>query len=291
MIGVFDSGLGGLTTLKELQKILPEYEYCYLGDSANAPYGKRTAEQVTALTEKGVDFLFQKGAKIVLLACNTASSDALRFLQKKYKDTDKKVLGVLIPAVEKALENSRYGNIGVVATAQTIETGNFEKEVLKNYPQFFTPFRTNKKDCNNTKFQKIPKVFSVAAPLLVPLIEEGWAKKPETKSILKKYILSLKSCNVDTLILGCTHYPLLQKSFARLMGKNCKIINSGQAQAEKFVEYLQNHPEIQKILENSSGEISGKKIQFFTTDCPEKFQKLGQEFLGVPLPKVKKIEL
>lgn len=282
MIGVFDSGLGGLTTLKELQKILPEYSYIYLGDTANAPYGKRSKQRVRELTEAGVLFLFQKGATVVLIACNTASTDSLRFLQEKYPE--KKILGVLIPAVETALASSRYGNIGMIGTEHTVDSGNFEKEIQKKSPAFFRP---TEKDSRNMRFQKTPTLSSVAAPLLVPLIEEGWTDKPETKSILKKYLISLKSHHVDTLILGCTHYPILEKLISRKMGKNCTIINSGKSQAEKFQKYLKNHPEIsQKLLTNEK-----TNTQFFTTDCPEKFLNFGKKFLGRPLSSVKKTEI
>lgn len=287
MIGVFDSGLGGLTTLKELQKICPEYQYLYLGDNANAPYGKRSKERIISLTEKGVEFLFQQGAKIVLLACNTASTDALPFLQKKYNTTEKKILGVVIPTIETALEKSRYGNIGVVGTTHTILSKKFEKEAEKLAKHLFRP---EQKDTKNSLFQKVPKIFSASCPLLVPLIEEGWDRKPETKMILKKYIRQLKSCHVDTLILGCTHYPLLEKSFQRIMGKNCIIINSGKAQAEKCKTYLEKHQDISKKIEKNT-PFEKNSSQFFTTDCPEKFRSLGQKFLGVPLPKVTKVEL
>lgn len=277
MIGVFDSGFGGLTTLRELIKMLPEYDYTYLGDSANAPYGNRSSQTVTRYTEKGVEFLFSRGAKIVLLACNTASTDALRFLQEKYMGTDKKVLGVLIPASEKALENSRYGRIGVVGTRGTVNAGNFEKEISKRAEQYYKP--------KEKKAQQTPTVISQSCPLLVPLIEEGWTRKPETTMIVKKYVHKLKTYNIDTLILGCTHYPLLEKIFQKKMGKNCRIIDSGKAQAEKFYEYLESHSEMKEnISENQHQE-------FFTTDCPEKFQEIGSKFLGQPIRNAQKIEI
>ena len=294
MIGVFDSGIGGLTTLKELQKILPEADYLYLGDTANSPYGKRSVERVRDFTEAGVEFLFQKGAEIVLIACNTASTDALRFLQEKYRkiSPEKKVLGVLIPAVEQALENSRYGNIGLIATEHTVRSGNFEEECLRKYPEKYQKNfseKNQKKNARNAKFQKIPQIISVSAPLLVPLIEEGWSEKPETMAILKKYILPLTSQNIDTLILGCTHYPILEKMFSKKMGKNCTIINSGKAQAEKFLLYLKKHPEIsEKILKNTQ-KIGTCK--YFTTDCPEKFSHLATKFLGKHIQEVKKVAI
>ncbi len=275
MIGVFDSGFGGLSTVKELIKLFPQHDMLYLGDSARAPYGNRSTETVIKYTQEGVEFLFSKGAKMVLLACNTASTDALRFLQQKYGN-EKKVLGALIPAVEEALEKTKYGNIGVVGTRGTIVAGNFEKEILKRSVFLYHPA--------SKKAQKIPKVFSQSCPLLVPLIEEGWIKKPETRMILKKYLLKLKSCHIDTLILGCTHYPLLEKEFAKKMGKNCILINSGKAQAQKFKEYLHLHQEIAQTLSQNGTR------QFFTTDCPERFAELGSQFLGQKIGDVQKIE-
>ncbi|MEI7511537.1 MAG: glutamate racemase [Candidatus Peregrinibacteria bacterium] len=275
MIGVFDSGFGGLSTVRELIKLFPQHDMLYLGDSARAPYGNRSKETVTKYTQEGVEFLFSQGAKIVLIACNTASTDALRFLQQKYGD-EKKVLGALIPAVEEALEKTRYGNIGVVGTRGTILAGNFEKEIHNRAPLLYHP--------TEKKALPVPQVFSVACPLLVPLIEEGWIKKPETRMILKKYLLKLKSCHIDTLILGCTHYPLLEKEFVKKMGKNCVIVNSGRSQAQKFEEYLKNHSEISETLSQNGIR------QFFTTDSPERFAELGSQFLGQKMGKVEKVE-
>ncbi len=288
MIGIFDSGFGGLTTLKELLKIIPERDFLFLGDQARSPYGIHGQERVTEYTEQGVEFLFTKGAKIVLLACNTASADALRNLQAKY-GSQKKVLGALIPAMEEALQKTRYGRVGLIATRSTVETGNYEKELQKLWKTHYKP--TEKKALTK------PILTSVSAPLLVPLVEEGWIKKPETRSILKKYLISLKHANVDTLILGCTHYPLLQKEFERKMGKNCVIINSGASQAKAFAEYLKNHPKISSSLSQSSSSSSPLQrgargdLQFFTTDCPEKFQKLGEIFLGKKMKKVENVKL
>jgi len=280
MIGIFDSGFGGLTTLKELLQLMPERDYIFLGDQARNPYGNRSQESVIRCTEEGVKFLFSKGAKIVLIACNTASADALRNLQEKY-GAEKKVLGTLIPAIEQAMQISRYGNIGLVATRSTIESENYEKELEKRWKLHWKP--------KEKKALKKPKLYSVVAPLLVPLIEEDWLTKPETRMILKKYIMPLKHAHVDTLILGCTHYPLLEKQFARKMGKNCRIINSAKAQAESFVEYLKRHPKINEQLSLDKGGRGD--LQFFTTDCPKRFQELGQKFLGKKIKSVEKVIL
>jgi len=278
VIGIFDSGFGGLTTLRELLRLAPDFEYAFLGDNARVPYGNRGVETVTKFTESGVNFLFNRGAKIVLIACNTASSDALRHLQQKYPD--RKILGALVPAVETALEKSRFGRIGVVGTRGTILAKNYEKEIEKRKSIFLN----RKKD---RRAEKSPRVFSAACPLLVPLIEENWARKPETRMILKKYLLPLKHAHIDTLILGCTHYPLIENEFSRKMGKSVEIINSGKAQAEKFLEYLKNHPEIAKNLSRQ------KKMNFWTTDDPERFRKMGEKFLGKSIGKsrISKIEI
>lgn len=275
MIGIFDSGFGGLSTLKELMHLLPEHDYIYFGDNARAPYGSRSSEMVQRFTEQGVDFLFSQGAKIVLIACNTASSDALRHLQHKY-DGQKKVLGVLIPAVEKALQASRYGRIGLIATQGTVDAKNFEKEGEKRASSHYIP--KEKKSLTH------PLIIPKACPLLVPLIEEGWIKKPETTMIVKKYLRSLKSYNIDTLILGCTHYPLLEKTIQKKMGKNCTLINSGKAQAEQFVEYLSRHPEISDSLSTE------KKLHLFTSGCSKKFKRLGQKFLGRGIGNVEQFQ-
>jgi|SRR6185295_3027466 len=276
MIGVFDSGFGGLTVLKELLKLLPEYDYIFLGDQARTPYGNRSQEAIITFTEEGVNFLFEKGAKIVLIACNTASADALRALQAKYGAT-KKVLGTIIPAVEQALQKSRYGRIGLIGTRSTVQSGNYEKELEKLSAIHW--------QSQEKKAQKKPTLIAVPAPLLVPLIEEGWLRRPEARMILKKYLMPLKHANIDTLILGCTHFPLLEKEFARKMGKNCRIINSGKVQAEAFVNYLERHPEIEKTLSHEG------KREFFTTDSVAHFQNLGEKFLGQKMKTVAQVSL
>lgn len=276
MIGVFDSGFGGLTTLRELLRLMPERGYIFLGDQARAPYGNHSVERVTEYAEEGVEFLFSRGAKVVLIACNTASTDALRNLQNKY-GAKKKVLGVLVPALESAIKNSRYGRIGLIATRSTIESGNFVTQLEKIWKDHWHP--------EEKKALKKPTLLSIAAPLLVPLVEEGWIDRPETKMILRKYLLPLKNANIDTLILGCTHYPLLEKHFAKKMGRSCEIINSGKAQAESFIDYLKRHPEIEKTLLNTNS------VQYFTTESPERFKKLGEKFLNRKIPHVEKISL
>jgi glutamate racemase len=267
MIGVFDSGFGGLTVLHGFLSLLPEYDYMYLGDSARAPYGNRPHKSVKRFTEDGVLYLMEHGCDLIIIACNTASADALREIQDEYlvkpKVADKKILGVIRPMVEYAGKISKNGRIGVVGTKSTIKSKSYENELHKINPQL--------------------KVSVQACPLLVPLIEEGWADKPETRMILKKYLLPLKSCNIDTLILGCTHYPFLYKDFCRIMGKNVQIPHPGEVIADSLKEYLKKHPEIESRLGKD-----GKRF-YMTTDDTERFKTIGENFLGSPMNNIQKV--
>jgi glutamate racemase len=264
MLGIFDSGFGGLSVFKEIYKLLPEYKYIYLGDSARTPYGNRSQEVIYDFTVEALDFLFASGCEVVIIACNTVSAEALRKIQQEYlpaKYPDKRVLGVIRPLVEKALEVSRGGRIGVVGTRSTVASNAYINEL-------------NKIGIQRKKEKLKLEIFQQACPLLVPLIEEGWIKKPETKMILKKYLRPLKQEQIDTLILGCTHYPFLIKEFKQIMGKRCNVLDSGLVVAESFKDYLTRHPEIEKKLKKSS------EHKFYTTDDPVRFSKLGSEFFG-----------
>lgn len=257
MIGVFDSGYGGLTVLKAFLERLPDYDYLYLGDSARAPYGNKSLKVVYEYTRQAVEFLFGLGAVLIILACNTASAKALRKIQQEWlpvNQPNKRVLGVVIPLAEAAVEASRWGRIGVIGTRATVESRVFEQELHKLNPA--------------------GKVFEKACPLLVPLVEEGWVGKPETNSILKKYVRPLKSTAIDTLILGCTHYPFLKNDIARIMGKNCRVLDAPAIVADKLTDYLHRHPEIQTRLTRNSTRT------FYTTDDPERFKSFGENFLG-----------
>jgi len=269
MIGVFDSGYGGLAILKDLLKELPEYDYMYLGDNARTPYGNRSLETLILYGEQAVEYLFSQGCSLIIIACNTASSNVLRHLQEKYlrapKRTDRKILGVIKPQVEAAVKISKTGKIGVVGTRSTIESNSFDTELRHLRPDV--------------------EVAKQACPLLVPLIEEHWHNKPETKMILKKYLRPLRTHNVDTLILGCTHYPFLYRDFCRIMGKNVRVLNPGPIVASSLKDYLQRHPEIEKLLTKAG------KHTYLTTGDGKKFQQMGSEFLEHDLKEVRHIEL
>jgi glutamate racemase len=268
MIAVFDSGYGGLTVLKPILELMPEYDYLYLGDNARAPYGGNSEANITAFTEEAVKYLFEQGAVLILFACNTASTVALRSLQQKYldgeKESERKILGVTIPVAEEAIKSSKNGSIAVVGTKATIESKSYEHELKK--------------------IDKGVRVYSKACPLLVPFIEEGWHKKPEAKSILKKYLKSLKSSNADTLILGCTHYPFMLSDIKKNMGAKTKIIDS-QVVASSLKEYLSRHPEIEAKISRGGS----RRIQ--TTGDPKSFENFVKNNFRLKVEKVKRVEL
>ena len=268
MIGVFDSGLGGLTVLRAFCKRLPQLDYLYVGDNARAPYGNKSLEVIYEYTRQAVEFLFGRGCVLVILACNTASAKALRKIQQEWLPLhypDRRVLGVVIPLAEAGIHVTRYGRIGVIGTRATIESRVYEQEL--------------------GKLRSDLKVYGLACPLLVPLVEEGWVGRPEANRILKKYLRHLKDRKVDSLLLGCTHYPFLQKDIERIMGKTCKVLDGPEIVADKLEDYLHRHPEIENRVTKN-----GKRA-FFTTDDPGRFKLLGEKFLNQDIPEVGKLTL
>lgn len=258
MIGVFDSGFGGLTIFKDIEAKLPDYDYMYLGDNARAPYGNHSQAVIYEYTKQAVDYLFQAGCDLIILACNTASSEALRKLQQEYlpqKYQGKNILGVIRPLAEAAAVLSQNKKIGIMATRSTVESGSYVRELqLQN--------------------KKI-KVLQQACPLLVPLIEENWEKYTETKMILKKYIQPLQGKGLDTVVLACTHYGWLQADIKKIFGKNIQVLPSGKIVADKLADYLAKHPEYAKLAKQKKGQ----RI-FLTTDDSQRFAKSAQKYLG-----------
>lgn len=256
-IGIFDSGFGGLNILKEIIKRLPQYDYMYLGDTARTPYGTRSLETVYNFTKQSVDFLFKKGCPLVILACNTASSEALRRIQQDFlsdNHPDKKVLGVVIPASEEAVAKTRNKRIGVIATAGTVNSKSFSREIKK--------------------IDEKIKVFQQAAPLLVPFVEAGEHKSKSAGLMIEKYLRPLFMKGIDTLVLGCTHYGILEKEIKKRTDRKIKIIVEGKVVAAKLENYLKQHPEIERKI-NQNGWRS-----FYTTDLTDTFTVLGSKFFG-----------
>ena len=261
--------------MKEYLKKYPKYDYMYLGDQANTPYGSHSADRVNKLVVQNIDFLVKKGCKLIIVACNTASADALRHVQGIYKGKPT-ILGVLVPAVEEALRKTRFGNIGVIGTRGTIESNAYERELKKYEKDLYRP--------KDKRANKHIRVYQQACPLLVPLVEEGMTKHTVTRMILKKYLRPLKHAHVDTLILGCTHYPLLQKEIERIIGKSCKVISSAASAVDAIEGYFKRHPDVEKSISKKAEQI------FYTTDSPERFEDLGSRFLEKKI-KGKKVEI
>lgn len=246
-IGIFDSGLGGLTTLAELRKRLPEYAYVYYADTKNAPYGGRSHKEIYELTRKGVLSLRDSGCSLVILACNTASSEALRALQSDFlneRDTFR-ILGVLVPVAEEAAIHTLHKKIGVMATAATINSGAYEREILKCVPD--------------------AHVTSVPCPLLVPLIESGRTNTPACASALSEYCEVLVRKNVDTVILGCTHYGHIRDKIASHLPLHTEIISEENCIAEKTAQYIKRHADFTQSLSTSSS------CTIFTSEMSDTF--------------------
>ncbi len=257
-IGVFDSGFGGLSILKDIVKKLPEYDYVYLGDTARTPYGTRSMGVVYEFTKQAVDFLFANGCELIIIACNTASADALRQIQQEYLPARypgrRRVLGVIVPALEEAMRQTKNNHVGLIATEGTVNSGTFKRELIMRNPHI--------------------RLFSEAAPLLVPLVEAGEHTSKAMKLILAQYLKPLLVKNIDTLILGCTHYGILKTEIKKIVGKKTHILSEGRVVAQKLAEYLSRHPEIDSRLSKKSKRI------FYTTDLTKRFKDLGGKFFG-----------
>ncbi len=266
MIGVFDSGFGGLTVLKSFLKHCPNYDYVYLGDNARVPYGGRSEEVVYEYTRDAVDFLFEQGCELIILACNTASALALRKLQQEYlpkKYPGKKILGVVRPIAEDIASKEDLKKIAVIGTNATVNSGVYSKEILK---------------INQNK-----QVFAQSAALLVPLIEEDYKKEEVLDIVLRDYLQFVADNKADRLVLACTHYPLLLDRIRKIIPKTCKLENPGKIIAKSLESYLERHSELK--FSNNKG------LTFYTTDSVSKFKELGEKFLGQKIENIKKINL
>ena len=259
-IGIFDSGFGGLTVMSAISKLMPKENLIYFGDSAHVPYGSKSKKVVTNFTVNISKFLESKGVKLIVVACNTASAFSLDTLKKVIKVP---IIGVIEAGAVVALQNTKNKKIGVIGTEGTVKSNAYAKEIKKH---------DKKINC-----------FSKACPLFVPLVEEGWNKGKITEEIINVYLKELVNKKIDTLILGCTHYPLLKKSIQKIIGKKIKIIDSATAVAMAVRDLLKKNNQ----LKNSG---SGK-YEFFVSDDPEKFKSLGSKFFDKKINKVIKVEL
>lgn len=260
-IGVFDSGYGGLTVLKELIKTMPEYDFLYLGDNARTPYGTRSFDVVYDYTLQAVKYLFAQGCPLVIIACNTASAKALRNIQMlnlPQMAPDNRVLGVIRPSVEKVVEITQNGHIGVLGTVGTVASESYPIELEK------------------WSGGPVKSTVQEACPMWVPLVENNEMDNPGADYFVKKNIASVfqKDKSIDTLILGCTHYPLLIDVIEKYVPDDVNILTQGAIVAEKLVDYLQRHPEMELRL------TKGSSLEYQTTESAATFESKAALFMG-----------
>lgn len=251
MIGIFDSGVGGMTVARAVEQRLPQYRIVYFGDVARTPYGSKSPETIIAYARQNTEFLLSQGARLIIVACNTAASVASDVLRREFAEP---VFEVISPAVQRAVGASRSGKIGVIGTRATVRSGEYEKKIMAHGPGY--------------------RVFSQACPLLVPLVEEGWLNKRETKMIVRRYLHPLKLRQVDTLVLGCTHYPLLKELIQPRIGNRVEIIDSSEAVAENLAVFLQEHPEIEQQLVREGAN------RYYVSDVTEAAVDIARKVFG-----------
>jgi glutamate racemase len=261
-IGIFDSGYGGLTVMKEIVDSLPLYDYVYLGDNARAPYGNRSFETVYEYTLQCVNALFNKGCKLVILACNTASAKALRNIQQRdlpLMDNRLRVLGVIRPTTELIGTFSKTKQVGVLATLGTVTSNSYPIEIEKFFPEI--------------------TVHQQACPIWVPLIENNEFDNPGADFFIQKHInqLMAKSAQIDTILLGCTHYPLLQNKIKAFLPEGITLLSQGKIVANSLTQYLQRHAELENLCSKNG------KMAFYTTDSTEIFDQQAEIFFGKKL--------
>ena len=261
-IGIFDSGYGGLTIFEQIRDLLPHYDYLYLGDNARAPYGSRSFEVVYQFTFQAVQFLFNAGCPLVILACNTASAKALRTIQQRDLPQiapDRRVLGVIRPTVEMVDRISLTKHIGILGTPGTIASQSYRLEIAKLFPHI--------------------TVVDEACPMWVPLVENREYDTPGADYYIKKHIdnLLLQDSKVDTILLGCTHYPLLIHKIKQFLPKGITVFVQGRRVAESLKDYLFRHPEIDSRL------TKGYAVRFLTTESPSVFSEMASLFLKQPV--------
>jgi glutamate racemase len=258
-IGVFDSGYGGLTVLKEIVEKLPQYDYIYIGDNARTPYGTRSFETVYEYTLQAVRTFFDLGCELVIIACNTASAKALRTIQQKDLQQfgpHKRVLGVIRPSIEEVGLLSKSRHVGVLGTPGTVNSLSYVIEINKHFPDI--------------------EVVQEACPIWVPLVENNQFDNPGGRYFIQHHITNLlqRDTSIDTIVLGCTHYPILLPIIQTILPAHIQLLNQGEIVAEKLVHYLQRHDELEKKCSK------GNTVRYFTTDNPEIFNERASLFMG-----------
>ncbi len=258
-IGIFDSGVGGLTVLKEVARLLPQEELFYVGDTARVPYGTKSPETVRRYAVESAGFLVQQGVKMLVVACNTASAVAVNELASQFQIP---VIGVIEPGSRRAATLTTNRRVGVIGTEGTIKSGAYARAIKSDDPAI--------------------EVVSAACPLFVPLAEEGWHEHRVAEIAAGEYLAPLLDAGVDTLVLGCTHYPMLKKTLRTVLGDGIQLVDSAEETAKVVVDTLPS------VGANQEGEGS---VRFFVTDVPDRFSRVGSAFLGRNLEFVEQVNL
>ncbi|CZR98988.1 MULTISPECIES: glutamate racemase [unclassified Clostridioides] len=260
-IGVFDSGLGGLTVLKEIMKILPNEDIIYFGDTARIPYGSRSKETIIKYTFQAINFLKTKDVKAIVIACNTATARSLKEAQEKY---DIPIIGVIEAGARTAVSSTKNKIVGIIGTEGTISSKAYNLEI--------------------SKIDESIEIVNKACPLFVPIVEEGWANTEVAKLTAKIYLQELKEKNIDSLVLGCTHYPILKRTIGEEVGEHIKLVNPAKETAKDLKTIL----EVQNMINNK--EVHGA-YQYYVSDIHEKFSDIAREFLKKKIDKIQKVEI
>ncbi|WP_339132786.1 MAG: glutamate racemase [Candidatus Electrothrix sp. GW3-4] len=260
MIGIFDSGVGGMTVARTIEQVCPQYPLLYFGDVAHTPYGSKSSETITGYSRRNTEFLLNQGAKVIVVACNSAAATSVDTLRAEYAVP---IIDVITATTRKAAEGTVNRRIGIIGTRATVQSGIYEKQIKQLRPA-----------C---------QIYGQACPLLVPLIEEGWLNQRETKMILRRYLTPLRQHQIDTLILGCTHYPLLTHLIQKRIGKRVHIIDSSIETARHLKSFLDNSPEITSTIRKKMQDCPPhhlEKNRFFVSDSTPPLQKLANGIFG-----------
>lgn len=263
-VGVFDSGVGGLTVAREIMRQLPEERLIYFGDTARVPYGSKSKETITRYSRQIIHFLLSKGVKAIVVACNTASAFALEQVRTEF---DIPLIGVVKPGAKVAAETSKNGKIGVIGTEGTIGSQIYTKTIHEHNPK--------------------AEVIGKPCPLFVPLVEEGWLKDPITVEIAKRYLDSFLQSDIDTLIMGCTHYPLLRSTLRSILGEKVNLVNPAYETALGLKALLQE----QDLVNDGMGPEEGLKYQFYVSDAAEKFKNFANSILPCEIEEAQLIHI
>jgi glutamate racemase len=260
-IGIFDSGVGGLTVVSEVFKQLPNERIVYFGDVGRYPYGGRSKETIIRFVRQDINFLLEHDVKFIIAACNSAAAVALEIVNGEY-DID--IMGVIEPGAKAAVESTRNNRVGIIGTKATIGSNSYARAIQKRYNDI--------------------KIFSLACPLFVPLAEEAYIEKEATRLITEDYLKTLIDDDIDTLVLGCTHYPLLKNIIAQTVGENVRLIDSAEATAQELAKLLSE----KDMLRQAADKVIHK---FYVSDVPDEFSQVAEQFLGRSLGNITRIDI